>query len=227
MKNFDTYERATAWSSAADAFRDDLASGDRIHTASWGGLAILGYEELAALEARTPLAETLRSRLGDETAADLIAGMAFDAIDATSVGLDAALRTAFKHRDLLTPTAACVNECLRLASPTPMTMRMTTGEIRIGEIVIEAGTMLSMIWPAGNHDPMAFPEPERFDPDRRGPLPLSFGGGGHACLGHALVRTTLLELLKLLAERGFRLEGDPGPWGPLGEQYLPPVRLVV
>ncbi|WP_449043906.1 cytochrome P450 [Paracoccus versutus] len=123
---------------------------------------------LAALEGGTPFSRNLRDRLGGGLAADLIAGMAFDAIESAATGLDAALRVGFAHRRQVTATAQCANECLRLASSTPMTMRLTTGRIALGDLAMQAGTVLSMVWAAGNHDPLAFPAPERFDPDHQG-----------------------------------------------------------
>lgn len=365
MKTFDTFERADGWPSAAYAFRDDFAAGRRVQAAPWGGLAILGHQELvtlarnpladgmapdaaamaetprlhrllsralftksgsshraeraalieafntvplaeiigqavrraapsgpanldlrsgliapvarsvwativghdadaterletalvdlgyilsptpdptrthladaaaeqirelslAALDRQTPFAQSLRAQVGDDLAADLIAGMAFDAVDTTSVGIDAALRIAVVHRDRVAPTAQCVNECLRLASSTPMTMRLTTGEIGLGNLSIAPGTVLSMIWSAGNHDPLVFPEPDRFDPGRGSARPLMFGMGQHSCLGHAIVRATLLQLLKLMEERRPVFEGDLGRWAPFGRNYLPPLRV--
>ncbi|WP_170162023.1 cytochrome P450 [Paracoccus siganidrum] len=180
---------------------------------------------LAALQGGTPFSQNLRDRLGDGLAADLIAGMAFDAIESAALGLDAALRVAFAHRGQVTPTAQCANECLRLASSTPMTMRLATGRIALGDLVMEAGTVLSMVWAAGNHDPRTFPAPERFDPDRQGARPLMFGMGQHACLGHAIIRATLVQLLGVLET--LTPEGDdlPGRWSPFAKDYLPPLGI--
>lgn len=176
---------------------------------------------LAALEGGTPFSVSLRDRLGDGLAADLIAGMAFDAIESAALGLDAALRVAFAHRDQVAPTAQCANECLRLASSTPMTMRLTTGRIALGDLVMEAGTVLSMVWAAGNHDPLAFPAPDSFDPDREGARPLMFGMGQHACLGHAIIRATLVQLLGVLGAFAPAAGTPPMRWSPFAKDYLP------
>ncbi|MDQ7260706.1 cytochrome P450 [Paracoccus sp. PS-1] len=176
---------------------------------------------LAALQGGAPFSRNLRDRLGDGLAADLIAGMAFDAIESAATGLDAALRVAFAHRDQVTATAQCANECLRLASSTPMTMRLATGRIALGDLVVEAGTVLSMVWAAGNHDPLAFPAPERFDPDREGARPLMFGMGQHACLGHAIIRATLVQLLGVLETLTPETGTLPARWSPFAKDYLP------
>lgn len=367
MKTFDTLARPDGWASAADAFRDDFAAGNRVQAAPWGGLAILGHGELlalarhpladgmapdaaamvdtprlyrllsralftksgpahrteraasieafntvplaeiiddtvrriapsgpaevdlrsgliapitlsvwkaivgydadaitrlkaalvdlgyllspnpdptkahladaaaleicdlslAALDLGTPFARCLRACVGDDLAADLIAGMTFDAVDTATVGIDAALRIAVAHRDQVKPTAQCASECLRLASSTPMTMRLATGEIDLDDLTIETGTVLSMVWSAGNHDPLVFPDPEKFDPGRGSARPLMFGMGQHSCLGHVIVRATLLRLLEFMERRGPVFEGDPGGWNPLGQNYLPPLRILL
>jgi cytochrome P450 len=192
----------------------------KAHLADQAAEEIRGLS-LAALETGTPFARSLRALVGDEPAADLIAGMAFDAVDTATVGIDAALRVAAANREHVKPATQYANECLRLASSTPMTMRLTTGEIDLGDLTIEAGTVLSMIWAAGNHDPLVFPQPEKFDPNRGPARALMFGMGQHSCLGHAIVRATLLQLLTLFEERGPVFEGDLGGWNPLGHGYLP------
>jgi len=201
-----------------------MPDADKAHLAD-AAAARIRELSLAALDAGTPFALSLRASVGNDLAADLIAGMAFDAVDTASVGIDAALRVAFAHRGALKPTAQCANECLRLASSTPMTMRLTTDEIVLGDLTIEAGTVLSMIWAAGNHDPLVFPDPGSFNPGRGSARPLMFGMGQHACLGHAIVRTTLLQFLHMIEERSPSINGEPGRWAPMTRDYLPPVRI--
>lgn len=191
--------------------------------------------EAAAAETRTlsrealsqgaPFSAALAGGVGEEAAADLIAGMAFDAIEASTIGLAASLRLAAQNRSRITPTLPCANECLRMASPAPMTMRLTTGHIRLGEIDIEPGTPLFMLWAAGNHDPLAFAEPGVFNPDRAGTRPLMFGMGQHACLGHAIVRAVLQELLAVFLDREARIEGDTGGWNILLPGDMPAMTI--
>lgn len=175
----------------------------------------------AALARGTPFSAALVDSVGEAAAADLIAGMAFDAIEASTIGLTASLRLAAQNRARITATPQCANECLRMASPAPMTMRLTTGHIRLGELEIEPGTPLFMLWAAGNHDPLAFPEPGVFDPDRTHARPLMFGMGQHACLGHAIVRATLQELLAVFIAREARIGGDTGGWNILLPADMP------
>lgn len=180
---------------------------------------------LAALAKGAPFARALEASIGAENAADLIAGMAFDAIETSTIGLTASLRVAAKHRDILSPTPQCANECLRLVSPAPMTMRLTTAPVTLGDLQIAPGTVLAMVWAAGNHDPRAFPAPECFLPSRTDARPLMFGMGQHACLGHALVRATLQELLAFFLARQPEITGDTGGWNILLPADLPPLKI--
>lgn len=179
----------------------------------------------AALARRTPFACALEQAVGVDNAADLIAGMAFDAIETSTIGLAGSLRIAAVNRDRLAATPQCANECLRLSSPAAMTMRLTTAPITLGDLEIEADTPLFMVWAAGNHDPLAFPEPGRFDPARLESRPLMFGMGQHACLGHAIVRTMLQELLAVFIARQPRLTGDTGLWNILVPSDMPAIEV--
>lgn len=54
---------------------------------------------------------------------------------------------------------------------------------------------------AGNRDPEAFPEPERFVGDRAQRQPLIFGSGPHICIGSHLARLEIEETLRAMAPR--------------------------
>lgn len=184
-----------------------------------------------ALGSGTPFARSLVASVGQETAVDLIAGMAFDGIETATTGLMGALRVAAAHPGQIAATSACAAECLRLASPAPLTMRQVTDDIRLDDLTIPAGTGLAMVWAAGNHDPQAFAEPARFDPARFAPgqgaaRMLAFGMGGHACLGHGLVRAMLVAVLARLVGGSLRLAGDPGGWDPFRPLDLPPLTVT-
>lgn len=184
--------------------------------ASAAEAAAAALRTLALAAPGTPFTRTLRAGLGPGAAADLIAGMAFDALDTAGLALADALRIAARWPGRLAATPACASEGLRLASSTAMTVRQAAAPIRLEDLEIAPGTVLSMIWAAGNHDPAAFPDPGAFDPARRGARPLTFGLGAHACLGHALIRTTFQALLTFLIERRPAITGLDAPWQPLG-----------
>lgn len=179
-----------------------------------------------ALYGPSPFVASLQSSLGADRAAELLAGIAFDGIETIAVGIDAAMRVAFANREAVRPTARCADECLRLASPTPLTMRYTTDVIEISDIVIEPGTPLAMVWAAGNHDPDAFPDPAQFNAERVS-RPLTFGMGHHACLGHALSRSLLARLLMEIECLHPEKAPLPERWRPLAGDWLSPLRVDV
>jgi Cytochrome P450 len=52
----------------------------------------------------------------------------------------------------------------------------------------EAGSQRVMFYAAANHDPLAFPDPDRFDIARSATGHLAFSAGPHYCLGAPLAR---------------------------------------
>ncbi|MFD0534585.1 cytochrome P450 [Actinomadura luteofluorescens] len=62
-----------------------------------------------------------------------------------------------------------------------------------------------------NRDPRRFHRPDRFDPDRPYTAPLTFGAGGHFCLGAPLSRLEARIALPRLLHRFPRIRpaGEP------------------
>ena len=67
---------------------------------------------------------------------------------------------------------------------------------------------------AANRDPRRWPDPDRFDIDRRPVGHLAFGSGIHACVGQLLARAEAETLLEELARSVAQLElcGAPQRW---------------
>jgi cytochrome P450 len=84
--------------------------------------------------------------------------------------------------------ASAVEELLRFDSSVQITSREVSGEVRIGEHVLGAGERLVLYLGAANRDPATYADPDRLDLARKGPAPMSFGGGIHYCLGAPLAR---------------------------------------
>lgn len=107
-----------------------------------------------------------------------------------------------------------VEEVMRYDPPVQLVSRKTLSAIDIGGITIPEGEALVLMLAAGNRDPVAFPDPDRFDPDRTGTRHLGFGGGLHYCVGAPLGRFEAEAALTALAHRlkDPRLIEDPPPY---------------
>ena len=84
---------------------------------------------------------------------------------------------------------------------------LTGAEIGGTAVQADEGVIVSLL--AANHDPAAFPEPDRLDPARPGPRHVAFGHGPHQCLGQSLARAELDIVYRTLFTRlpGLRLAG--------------------
>lgn len=82
-----------------------------------------------------------------------------------------------------------VEELLRMASISDNAVpRVAMEDITIGETVIPKGAGILCLILAGNRDPAAFPEPDRFLVRRGNRKQLGFGHGLHFCIGADLAR---------------------------------------
>jgi cytochrome P450 len=98
------------------------------------------------------------------------------------------------------------SEGTRISPPLMLTTRMTLEEVVHGEHVLPAGTPVHMIWVAGNHDPEAFPDPERFDLSRTIRHATTFGGGAHVCPGRNAARLLSEVALRALTSPDVHVE---------------------
>src|SRR5262249_46526386 len=88
----------------------------------------------------------------------------------------------------LVPSA--VEEMLRYDGPVQfLPQRTTLEQIALAGTTIPKGVLVTLGLAAGNRDPARFPDPDRFDPQRRDNQHLGFGSGGHSCFGAPLART--------------------------------------
>ena len=117
-----------------------------------------------------------------------------------------------------------LTELLRLDAPVQAAVRTATENTRIGAVDIEAGQSVFAVVAAANRDPAVYDSPARFDLNRPGPAPLSFGYGAHHCVGAALARLELTAALPRILNRRPRLAG-PVRWRSTaairGPQHVP------
>ncbi len=123
--------------------------------------------------------------------------------------------------------AGAVEECLRFESPVGMTTRVLHADaVFEGRVIPKDTSVWLSIW-SSNRDAARFPDPDRFDIERRDNEHLGFGGGTHLCLGAHLARMEAQEALGALAARTKDLAREPGrvAWGP--SLFRVPARLEV
>ncbi len=107
--------------------------------------------------------------------------------------------------------AGATEEWLRWDTSIVMTTRTARVDTDIGGVAVQAGTRCYLHYLAGNRDPDRFPDPDRFDIRRAGTKIMSFGGGMHHCLGSALARLELEEVIAEFVRRypNAELAADP------------------
>lgn len=149
--------------------------------------------------------------LSREEVVDLLMMVTIGGFDTTMAAIGSALLYLEQHPDErrrlrsdhdLLPNA--VEEFLRFEAPVQGFARTVTRDIRIGGCPIAAGETVFLLWGSANRDPATFERPEEMILARRPNRHLTFGVGGHRCLGAHLAR---VELRVVLAEALGRL-GD-------------------
>ncbi|WP_441246905.1 cytochrome P450 [Kitasatospora sp. McL0602] len=103
------------------------------------------------------------------------------------------------------------DELARLGGSVQVTRRLALTDVELGGVRIPAGVNVVVFLAAANRDPLRFADPDRLDLLRADARPLSYGLGVHYCLGGALARMELEEVLGRLHRRfpDLRLAGTP------------------
>jgi len=98
------------------------------------------------------------------------------------------------------PTA--VEEMLRWVSPIQNMNRTVVRDTTLRGQKLREGDRVLLLYPSGNRDAEAFPDPDRFDVGREPNRHVAFGGfGTHHCLGATLARLELRVLFEELLRR--------------------------
>lgn len=165
-----------------------------------------------------PFTATLREAMAsgdldllDATAvyAQLVTGALEPTAAATAVLLQALTGGHIVQESMGANLDAIVGEALRLATPFHLAPRRALADVPLHGEVLAQGTRVVLVLAAANRDPREFPDPLAFRPGRPGRLHLAFGRGRHACLGAALVRSTMGSIVRELDAAGALNELPP------------------
>jgi cytochrome P450 len=118
-----------------------------------------------------------------------------------------------RSRPELIPRA--IEETLRLQSAVQFfPTRSAAADIAVGGIVIPAGAAVILLYGAANRDPIRFPNPNQFDPEREDSQHVGWGGGIHSCVGGPLARLEVNLAFENFIRRvdNPRLVEDPPPY---------------
>jgi len=205
-----------------DAWTDKIvaatSSGTPLDSAEAAAEMFGYFTELIAWRRGHPGSDTISQlvQAGDDVSVLQMLGFAFTMVaggnDTTTGLLGVSLQLLTEHRDqrrllidrpVLLPGA--VEELLRLASPVQGLARTTTRDVTLHDCTIPSGARVLLLYAAANRDPREFgPDAERLDVTRSPRRILTFGHGGHHCLGAAAARlagrVVLEELLAALPD---------------------------
>lgn len=114
-------------------------------------------------------------------------------------------------------TRRVVCEVLRYYPPSWILGRRPIHDVRIADVPVAAGTQVLLNFYGLHHDPAAYPDPGRFDPDRwLNPDPevlrsyyLPFGLGPHACVGEGFAWSLILTTVATVSAR-YTIHPVPG-----------------
>jgi cytochrome P450 len=133
--------------------------------------------------------------LDDDLLAAITCFVFMGGFETTSALIGSSLWLLLSHPDEYSRVAAnpdlisgVVNEALRLEAPIQQVRRRAKKDQIIAGCDVREGQQVILMIAAANRDPEAYPDPDRFMPERTGLPVLSFGGGLHHCLGAWLAR---------------------------------------
>ena len=91
--------------------------------------------------------------------------------------------------------ASAGDEVLRYEPLVPVMAREAQQDLEVAGWPLPAGSTFLLSILAANRDPEIFPDPDRFDIARDDPHSFSFGWSAHRCLGAALARAEIQEVI--------------------------------
>lgn len=137
-----------------------------------------------------------------------------------------AILTSAKLRSLLRTEGSAgiaefTEESLRLFGAVQFRYRIANRDTELVGVEVREGDMLLAVNSAGNRDPSRFEDPSSVDLRRKGlRRHLAFGIGPRACVGAALARVEMQELLQAVLSRFAGIQLDSASRSPSFQGYL-------
>jgi len=158
-------------------------------------------------------AEEEGDHLTHEEVVTMVGNLIVGGHDTTASQIGCSLLTLLRHRGALDDlrndrslASAVVNETIRFEPGITLSPRTIVEPLEIGGIERAAGSMVFLCTSATSRQPDIWGDADVFRPDRftepGAPKLLSFGSGPHYCLGAALARMTLEEVVAGAAAAG-------------------------
>ena len=113
-----------------------------------------------------------------------------------------------EHIDQLSYTKQVIQEAMRLYPPAPVIVREAQRDLRLGDQIIKAGTVVYVpVYAVHRHEKL-WKEPDRFDPERFDPEAvrgrnrlayLPFGAGPRICIGMGFALAEMITIVSVLS----------------------------
>jgi cytochrome P450 len=97
--------------------------------------------------------------------------------------------------------AQAIEEVLRYDAPSQFQGRVALRDATVHGVRIPKGARVALVTGAACRDEREFPEPDRFDIERRPARQIYFGHGNHVCIGKSLARLETRVVLEEIRER--------------------------
>ncbi|GAA3836924.1 cytochrome P450 [Sphaerisporangium flaviroseum] len=105
-----------------------------------------------------------------------------------------------------------VEESLRMSCPFRFVPRVAREDLKLGSRLVPAGDRVLLLLTAANRDPATYVEPHAFDGSRsNADRHLTFGRGGHYCLGAPITREALRTAVQAACDAGWTRAVLAGP----------------
>jgi cytochrome P450 len=110
--------------------------------------------------------------------------------------------------------APAIEESLRFNTSAQRFKRVVMRDTSLHRQTLRAGDKIALAFGSGNRDERKFPDPDRFDVDRRPQGHLGFGSGKHFCLGSQMARLVTEVAMRRFLERvpDYHLAVDKVAW---------------